>query len=89
MSHAGAEGPGGRELSVLLVWQEEPVTLGEEGTRFVMVEAEALRGEAQGTFMLEVWDRGGTRTLTLDGVMVPPLQVSASPVIDGHVMAPL
>jgi hypothetical protein len=54
-----------------------------------MVEAEALPGEAQGTFTLQLWDRGGTRTVTLDGVMFPPLQVSASPEIDGHVMAPL
>jgi hypothetical protein len=57
----------------------EPVTLGEEGARFVMVEAEALPGEAQGTFTLKLWDRGGTRTVTLDGVTFPPLQVASSP----------
>ena len=30
MSHAGAEGPGGRGLLVLSVWQAEPVTGGRE-----------------------------------------------------------
>jgi hypothetical protein len=79
MSHTGAEGPGGCELPVLPVWQEEPVTCGEEGARFVMVETEALRGEAQGTFTLKLWDGGGTRTVSLDGVAFPPLHVSSSP----------
>jgi hypothetical protein len=79
MSHAEAEGPGGRELPVLPMWQEEPVTCGEEGVRFVMVQAEALPGETQGTFTLKLWDKGGTRTVTLDEVTLPPLQVSVSP----------
>lgn len=30
MSHAGAEGPAGREVPMLPVWQEEPATCGEE-----------------------------------------------------------
>jgi hypothetical protein len=32
-----------------------------------MVEAEALSGEVQDTFTLNLWDRGGRHTLTLDG----------------------
>lgn len=43
------------------------------------VEAEALPSEAQGTFTLKLWDRGGMRTVTLGGVAFPPLQVSSSP----------
>jgi hypothetical protein len=85
----GAECPGERELPVWPVWLEEPVTLGEEGARFVMVEAEALPGEVQGAFTLKLWDRGGTRTVTLEGVMFPLLRCPRAPVIDGHVMAPL
>jgi uncharacterized protein (TIGR02268 family) len=72
-------GLGGRELPVLPVWQEGPVTPGEERARFVMVEAQAKPKEAQGTFTLKLWDRGGTRTVTLDGVTFPPLQVSTRP----------
>jgi uncharacterized protein (TIGR02268 family) len=72
-------GPGGRELPVLGVWQEAPVTLGEEGEHFVMVEAEAKPEEAQGTFTLKLWGKGGMSPLTLDGVRFPPLQMSASP----------
>jgi uncharacterized protein (TIGR02268 family) len=71
-------GPGGRVLPVLEVWQETPVTPGK-GMSVVMVEAEALPDEAQGTFTLKLWDAGGARTLTLDGVTFPPLQVATSP----------
>ncbi len=66
-------GPGGRELPVLEVWQEAPVTPGQERVPVVMVEAEALPSEAQGTFTLKLWDRGGTSTVTLTGVTFPPL----------------
>jgi hypothetical protein len=45
----------------------------------LMVEAEALSGEAQGTFTLKHGERGGTGTVPLDGVAFPQLQVSASP----------
>jgi hypothetical protein len=79
MSHAGAEGRDGRELPVLPVWQEEPVALGENGEHVVMMEAEALPSEAQGAFTLKLCDRGRTRTVTLDEVTFPPLQVSANP----------
>lgn len=71
-------GPGGRVVPVLEVWQETPVTPGK-GMSVVMVEAEALPDEAQGTFTLKLWDAGGARTLTLDGVTFPPLQVATSP----------
>jgi uncharacterized protein (TIGR02268 family) len=76
---AALVGPGGRELPVLEVWQAEPITPGEERTRVVMVEAEALPNEAQGTFTLKLWGAGGTRSVTLDGVTFPPLQVPTRP----------
>lgn len=66
-------GPGGRELRVLPVWQEAPITPGENSQRLIMVEAEAQPHEAQGSFILKLWDRGFTRTVILDRVMFPPL----------------
>lgn len=71
-------GPGGRELPVLEVWREAPVTPGQEGPPIVMVEAEAHPDEAQGTFTLKLWDRSGTHTVTLTGITFPPLQESAN-----------
>lgn len=70
---AALVGRGGRELPVLEVWQQAPITPGEKGASYVMVEADAKPDEAQGTFTLKLWDAGGTRTAILEGVTFPPL----------------
>ncbi|MDY7229837.1 DUF2381 family protein [Hyalangium rubrum] len=70
---AALVGIGGRELPVLEVWQQAPITPGEKGEHYVMVEADAKPDEAKGTFTLKLWDAGGTRTAILEGVTFPPL----------------
>ncbi len=72
-------GSGGRELPVLEVWQQEPNALGAEEGLVVMVEAEAGEHAPQGNFTLKLWDKGGTRTVSLTGITFPPLQVPVSP----------
>jgi uncharacterized protein (TIGR02268 family) len=68
----GAElvGPGGRTLRVLPPWQAEPIKFGAEDRR-VVIEAEATEAESRGTFILKVWDTGGTRSITLTEVTFP------------------
>lgn len=66
---AALVGPGGRELPVLGVWQEQLA----DGSHVVMVEAEAGPEKAQGTFTLKLWEHGGARPVTLQGVTFPQL----------------
>ncbi len=70
---AALVGPGGRELPVLGVWQMEPISTGTPDGATVVVEAAAQAHEAQGAFTLKLWDSGGTRTVTIDGVTFPQL----------------
>jgi uncharacterized protein (TIGR02268 family) len=76
---AALVGPGGHELRVLPVWQEAPITPGQNVAKLVIVEAEAQGHEAQGTFTLKLWDRGGTRTVILDRVTFPQLPEPGPP----------
>ena len=66
---AALVGPGGRELPVLGLWQE----LTSAQAHVVMVEAQAEPGEAQGPFTLKLWEKGGARPVTLQGVIFPQL----------------
>jgi len=65
---AALVGPGGRELPLLGVWQETA-----DQTHVVMVEAGALREQAQGTFTLKLWEHGGARPITIQGITFPQL----------------
>jgi uncharacterized protein (TIGR02268 family) len=60
-----------KELSVLPLWQKASVTL-EEG-QTVVVEAEVPEGDLHGPFTLKLWEMGGARGITLEGVVFPPL----------------
>jgi uncharacterized protein (TIGR02268 family) len=60
----------GRTLLVLPLWQEAD----PDGNWLeVIVEAEAARHEAQGPYTLKLWEAGGPRGLTLEGVVFPVL----------------
>jgi uncharacterized protein (TIGR02268 family) len=59
----------GREVPVLPVWQEAPLALGK--FKSVVVEAEAPPGEVQGPYTLKLWEAGGPRSVTLEGVVFP------------------
>jgi uncharacterized protein (TIGR02268 family) len=67
----GAElvGKGGARLDVLRVGPREPVAPGQQ--RHVRVEAEATNEEARGTWVLELSEAGGARTVTVRGVTFP------------------
>jgi uncharacterized protein (TIGR02268 family) len=67
----------GREVPVLPVWQEAPVTL--KKSKSVVVEAEAPPGEVQGPYTLKLWEAGGPRSVTLEGVIFPNLSANAEP----------
>ncbi|KFE69438.1 protein kinase domain-containing protein [Hyalangium minutum] len=72
---SGAEGAKlmdaqGRELSVLPLWQGEGP---EDGELHVVVEAPAERWEAVGPYSLKLWEAGGARGLTMDGIVFPQL----------------
>lgn len=56
-------------LKVLPVWQEAPIAPGEVG--LVVVEAETASKEARDTYTLKLWEVGGTRSITVGGVMFP------------------
>jgi len=60
----------GSELRVLPVWQE---ARSSAWWPHVIVEAEAESHEAQGPYTLKLWEAGGKRSLTMDGVIFPPL----------------
>jgi uncharacterized protein (TIGR02268 family) len=62
-------GKGGVRLRVLRVWQPEPVAPGEKGR--VVVEAEATQELALGTYVLQLGEASGPRTVTLRGVTFP------------------
>lgn len=59
----------GTRLRVLRVWQPQPLTQGD--TRQIVVEAEALTEQVQGTFVLKLGEAGGPRTLIVRGVTFP------------------
>jgi len=50
------------------VWQETA-----DQTHVVMVEAGADPKEAQGTFTLKLWEHGGARPITIQGITFPQL----------------
>ncbi|WP_224361259.1 DUF2381 family protein [Hyalangium versicolor] len=60
----------GRELPVLPPWQAAPIALG--WLQSVVVEAEASTTEAQGSYTLKLWEAGGARSVTVEGVVFPP-----------------
>ncbi|HYO58695.1 DUF2381 family protein [Archangium sp.] len=53
-----------------MVWQEAPVVPGAERQRLV-VKVEMPEAEARGTFLLELWEEGRTRSVTFGGVSFP------------------
>lgn len=63
----------GRELPLLPVWQSAPVVSGAAEPVLVVVEAEASPEEAQGPFILKLWDAAGERVYILEGVTFPVL----------------
>jgi len=66
---AALVGPGGRELPLLGVWQQPTAVQ----SHVVMVEAGAEAQEAQGTFTLKLWEHGGARPITIQGITFPQL----------------
>ncbi|MFP2923769.1 DUF2381 family protein [Pyxidicoccus sp. 3LG] len=60
----------GRELKVLPPWQSGPVASGGNRQR-VVVSAEALPEDAQGTYTLKLWEPSTGRTFILSGVSFP------------------
>jgi uncharacterized protein (TIGR02268 family) len=62
-------GKGGKPLHVLRVWPLEPLPPGAR--LHVFVEAEATEEEARGTYVLQLAEASGPRTLTLRGVLFP------------------
>ncbi|WNG50437.1 DUF2381 family protein [Archangium minus] len=61
--------PEGTQPRVLRVWPFEPIPPGQ--TLQLVVEAEATKEQARGTFILKLWEANGPRTLTLRGVAFP------------------
>lgn len=61
----------GGEVRLLPLWQE--ATPGEDW-QHVIVEAEAKSHEAHGPYTLKLWEAGGKRGITLEGVVFPPLE---------------
>jgi uncharacterized protein (TIGR02268 family) len=59
----------GVRLPVVRVWQSEPLVPGAHHR--LVVEAEATAEQARGTFLLELGEAGGARTLTVPGVTFP------------------
>jgi uncharacterized protein (TIGR02268 family) len=64
-------GKGGARLRVLRVWQPEPILPGGDEGGLVVVEAEATAEQAQGTYVLQLGETSGARTVTLRGVTFP------------------
>jgi uncharacterized protein (TIGR02268 family) len=64
-------GKGGKQLHVLSVWPLEPLPPGER--RHVFIEAEATAEEARGTYILQLAETSGPRTLLLRGVTFPDM----------------
>lgn len=59
----------GARLRVLRVWQSRPMAPGDRA--LLVVEAEASPEQVRGTFLLELGEAGGARTLTVRGVTFP------------------
>lgn len=67
---AALVGARGEALAGLTVWTQEPIPPGE--TRKVVVEADAVEGEVQGTFTLKLWtEQDAAGLVVLDGVTFP------------------
>ncbi|WP_224370541.1 DUF2381 family protein [Hyalangium versicolor] len=67
----------GREVPVLPLWQAAPIALGK--FQSVVVEAEASTEEAQGSYTLKLWEAGGARSVTVEGIVFPPAPGSTAP----------
>jgi uncharacterized protein (TIGR02268 family) len=59
----------GARLPVLRVWPREPIPPGRSGR--IVVEAEATQAQSRGTFLLELTEADGPRTVTVRGVVFP------------------
>lgn len=59
----------GAELPQPQVWQSEAA--GPEMSAWVVVEFAATKQQARGTYTLVLWEAGGTRPITLEGVTFP------------------
>ncbi|WP_404362847.1 DUF2381 family protein [Corallococcus coralloides] len=59
----------GEELTILRVWQREPITPGVPAR--VIVEAESTVASSRATFTLKLWEETGPRTVTLGNVTFP------------------
>lgn len=66
---ATLRGPSGEALQTLWVVQRQPLVSGAESK--VWVEVELPRGASRGPYILELWEEGKTRTLTVQGVKLP------------------
>lgn len=69
LGHAALIDAEGRRLRIVQTWQAQPTAEGFD----VIVEAEAARHEAHGSYTLELREAGGDRTLTLSAVTFPDL----------------
>jgi uncharacterized protein (TIGR02268 family) len=67
----------GREVPVLPLWQEAPIT--SKTWQSVVVEAEAAAEELQGPCTLKLWEAGGQRGVALEGVVFPQAPDSTAP----------
>ncbi len=59
----------GVRLRVVRVMQPKPIAAGE--TEHLVVVAEATVEQARGTFLLELREAGGPRTITVRGMTLP------------------
>jgi len=60
----------GMELKVLPVWQRGFIVT-DRKRQHIVVEAQAPREEAQGSFTLKLWEAGMGRTVSLSGISFP------------------
>jgi uncharacterized protein (TIGR02268 family) len=67
----------GGEVPLLPLWQAAPIALGK--FQSVVVEAQASPGEVQGPYTLKLWEAGGPRSITLEGVVFPVAADSTAP----------
>jgi len=71
MEGAALTGKRGAELKVLPVWHSGPIT-GELGkSERVVVEVEATKEDARGTYTLKLWEAGTGRTVIVGNVTFP------------------
>jgi uncharacterized protein (TIGR02268 family) len=65
-------GPNGEELTPLPLWHSGPIHSGPELAGHVVVEFQATKEKALGTYTLKLWDAEG-RTVTVGQVTFPPI----------------